>query len=185
MTETITFGGGCFWCLEAVFERLQGVERVVSGYSGGKRPSPTYEQVCSGATGHAEVIQVIYDPSLISTRDLLVFFFAFHDPTTLNAQGPDTGTQYRSIILTSSPEQERVAADVIAELTRENAFRDPIVTEVTPLDTFWPAEAYHQQYFQRNPAKAYCAAMIAPKMAKLRRGYAKRLKPEFSQGRNG
>jgi peptide-methionine (S)-S-oxide reductase len=184
MTETLTVGGGCFWCLEAVFERVQGVERVVSGFAGGRIPNPSYERVCTGATGHAEVIQVTFDPAQIATRDLLELFFAFHDPTTLNAQGPDVGTQYRSIILTNSLEQQAVARGVMAELDREDAFGAPIVTEVVPLDVFWPAEAYHQQYFQRNPARAYCAAMIAPKVAKLRRRYAARLKPELAQGRD-
>jgi peptide-methionine (S)-S-oxide reductase len=184
MTETLTVGGGCFWCLEAVFERLQGVHKVVSGYAGGKRPNPTYEQVCSGATGHAEVIQITFDPAQISTRELLELFFAFHDPTTLNAQGPDVGTQYRSVIFTASAAQEAAAREVIAELHGDDAFGAPIITEITPLEAFWPAEAYHQQYFQRNPAKAYCAAMIAPKVAKLRRGYAARLKPELAQGSN-
>lgn len=182
MTESLTVGGGCFWCLEAIFERLQGVEKVVSGYAGGRRPNPTYEQVCSGATGYAEVIQITFDPAVISTRGLIELFFAFHDPTTLNAQGPDTGTQYRSAIFTASPEQERVAREVIAELTDDDAFGAPIVTEMMPLEMFWPAESYHQQYFQRNPAKAYCAAMIAPKVSKLRRTYADRLKPELAQG---
>ena len=185
MTETATFGGGCFWCLEAVFERLQGVERVVSGYAGGRRQHPSYEQVCTGATGHAEVIQVTFDPAQISYRELIELFFAFHDPTTLNAQGPDIGTQYRSIILTGSAEQAATARAVIDELGRDDAFGAPIVSEVVPLDTFWPAEPYHQQYFQRNPARAYCAAMIAPKVAKLRRTYAARLKPEQPLGRNG
>jgi len=184
MTETATFGGGCFWCMETVFERLQGVERVMSGYAGGQRPSPTYEQVCSGTTGHAEVIQVTFDPAVISYRELIELFFAFHDPTTPNAQGPDVGTQYRSIILAQSPDQEAVARDVIAQLGRDDAFGAPIVTEVRTLDTFWPAEAYHQGYFQRNPDKAYCAATIAPKVAKLRRSYAARLKPEQPQGRD-
>ena len=183
MTDTLTIGGGCFWCLETIFERLKGVERVVSGYAGGRRAKPTYEQVCSGATGHAEVIQITFDPATITVRELIELFFAFHDPTTLNAQGIDIGTQYRSAIFFNSPAQESVARAVIAELTSEDAFGAPIVTEVTPLDTFWPAEAYHQQYFQRNPAKAYCAATIAPKVGKLRRGYADRLKPEF-QGSN-
>lgn len=178
MSETLTMGGGCFWCLEAVFERLQGVEKVVSGYAGGARPNPSYEQVCSGATGHAEVIQVTYDPAVISTRELLELFFAFHDPTTLNAQGPDRGTQYRSVILTDSPAQEAVARAVVAELTREATFDAPIVTQIEPLEHFWPAESYHQQYFRRNPSKAYCAAMIAPKLAKLRQRYAARVKPE-------
>jgi peptide-methionine (S)-S-oxide reductase len=185
MTATATFGGGCFWCLEAVFERLRGIERVVSGYAGGKIPNPSYERVCTGATGHAEVIQVHFDPAQISYRELVELFFAFHDPTTVNAQGPDVGTQYRSIILTGSAEQAVTARAVIAELGRDDAFGAPIVTEVTPLDVFWPAEAYHQQYFQRNPARAYCAATIAPKLVKLRRSYAARLKPEQSQGRAG
>lgn len=164
--------------METVFERLRGVERVVSGYAGGKRPNPTYEQVCSGATGHAEVIQVTFDPEQISYRELVELFFAFHDPTTLNAQGPDVGTQYRSIILTGSPGQEATAREVIGELTREGVFDAPIVTEVKPLEVFWPAEAYHQHYFELHPDQAYCAATIAPKVAKLRRGYAARLKPE-------
>ncbi|MES2123681.1 MAG: peptide-methionine (S)-S-oxide reductase MsrA [Gemmatimonadota bacterium] len=170
--ETAVFGGGCFWCLEAVFERLQGVERVVSGYSGGARPAPTYEQVCSGATGHAEVIQVTFDSAVRSYRELVELFFAFHDPTTLNRQGPDSGTQYRSVVFTSSPEQQATAEAVVAGLTAEGVFDGPIVTEITPLDRFWPAEEYHQQYFQRNPSRAYCAAMIAPKVAKLRQRYA-------------
>ncbi|HEY3934586.1 MAG TPA: peptide-methionine (S)-S-oxide reductase MsrA [Gemmatimonadales bacterium] len=185
MSEIATFGGGCFWCLEAIFEPLIGVERVVSGYAGGRIPDPTYERVCGGATGHAEMIQVTFDPAQISYRELLELFFAFHDPTTLNAQGPDAGTQYRSIILTRSPEQDKIARDLIASLTREGVFDGPIVTAIEPLDIFWPAEEYHQHYYQRNPARAYCAAMIAPKMAKLRRSYASRLKPEGSQGRIG
>ena len=184
MTDTLTVGGGCFWCLEAVFERLQGVERVVSGYAGGGVPNPSYEQVCTGTTGHAEVVQVRFDPGQITAGELLEVFFAFHDPTTLNAQGPDVGSQYRSVILTNSPEQAAVVRRVIAELQRTGALGAPIVTEVRPLDVFWPAEASHQQYFQRNPARAYCAAMIAPKVARLRRGYAARLKPEPDQGRS-
>jgi len=180
MTETLTIGGGCFWCTESVFERLKGVAKVVSGYAGGQRPNPTYEQVCSGATGHAEVNQITFDPAEISVRDLIELFFAFHDPTTLNAQGVDVGTQYRSVIFTNSLAQEEIARAVIAELVADDVFGAPIVTEVKPLATFWPAEAYHQQYFQRNPDNAYCAATIGPKVAKLRRGYAARLKPEYS-----
>lgn len=180
MTETLTLGGGCFWCTESVFERLHGVEKVVSGYAGGQRPNPTYAQVCSGITGHAEVNQVTFDPAQISSRELIELFFAFHDPTTLNAQGVDIGTQYRSVIFTNSAAQEEVARGVIAELTAEAVFGAPIVTEVKPLTTFWPAEAYHQQYFQRNPDNAYCAATIGPKVAKLRTGYAARLKPGHS-----
>jgi peptide-methionine (S)-S-oxide reductase len=174
--ETATLGGGCFWCLEAIFEQLNGVERVVSGYAGGRVPNPTYERVCTGVTGHAEVTQVTFNPAVLSYRDLLEVFFAFHDPTTLNAQGPDVGTQYRSIILTHSPEQEATAREVIAELDRRDIFGAPIVTEVRPLDTFWPGETQHQQYFQRHPERAYCAAMIAPKVAKLRAAWSERLK---------
>ncbi|MEP6591122.1 MAG: peptide-methionine (S)-S-oxide reductase MsrA [Gemmatimonadota bacterium] len=170
--ETAVFGGGCFWCLEAVFERLEGVEQVVSGYSGGARPDPTYEQVCSGATGHAEVIEVTFDPTVRSYRELLELFFAFHDPTTRNRQGPDSGTQYRSAIFTASPEQRETAEDVIRTLTAEGLFEAAIVTEVMPLGRFWPAEAHHQQYFQNHPDRAYCAAVIAPKVAKLRQRYA-------------
>jgi len=182
MTETATFGGGCFWCIEAVFERLQGVERVVSGYAGGERPNPTYQQVCTGATGHAEVIQVTFDPGMVSYRELVELFFAFHDPTTLNAQGPDVGTQYRSIVLYHSPEQAATAREVIAALEHDRAFDAPIVTEVKPIGHFWPAEPYHQQYFRRNPEQAYCAAMIPPKLAKLRQRYAARLKPDAVAG---
>jgi peptide-methionine (S)-S-oxide reductase len=174
--ETATLGGGCFWCLEAVFERLEGVEKVVSGYTGGRLPDPTYEQVCSGLTGHAEVIQVSFDPSVLPYRELLQIFFAFHDPTTLDRQGNDVGTQYRSAIYHHSPEQERTAREVIEQLERDGTWDDPIVTEVTPLDRFYPAEEYHQQYFQRNPTRMYCQAVVAPKVAKLRREYAGRLR---------
>lgn len=172
-----TLGGGCFWCLEAVFERVEGVTDVVSGYTGGRRPNPTYEQVCSGATGHAEVVRVAYDPAVISYRDLLGLFFAFHDPTTLNRQGPDSGTQYRSAIFAESPEQADEARAVLAELEAAGTFPRPIVTTVEPLDTFWPAEPYHHRYYQRHPEQAYCQAMIAPKVAKLRAQYAHRLRP--------
>ncbi len=174
--ETATLGGGCFWCLEAVFERLEGVEKVVSGYTGGRVPDPTYELVCSGLTGHAEVVQITFDPSVLPYRELLEIFFAFHDPTTLNRQENDVGTQYRSAIYYHSPEQERTAREVIEQLRRDGTWDDPIVTEVTPLDRFYPAEEYHQQYFQRNPARMYCQALVAPKVAKLRREYAGRLR---------
>ena len=174
--ETATLGGGCFWCLEAVFERLQGVEKVVSGYTGGPVPDPSYEQVCSGLTGHAEVIQISFDPSLLPYRELVEIFFAFHDPTTLNRQGNDVGTQYRSAIYYHSPEQERTAREVIEQLQRDRTWDDPIVTELTPLGRFYPAEEYHQQYFQRNPTRMYCQAVVAPKVAKLRREYAGRLR---------
>ena len=172
-----TFAGGCFWCLEAVFERLRGVERVESGYIGGSVPAPTYRAVCSGATGHAEAVQVTFDPQVISYQTLLELFFAFHDPTTLNRQGPDSGTQYRSAIFTHTAEQAATARAVVAELKREAAFDDPIVTEVTPAPTWYPGEREHQQYYRRNPNTGYCAAMIGPKVAKLRQRYASLLKP--------
>jgi peptide-methionine (S)-S-oxide reductase len=175
-TEQATFAGGCFWCLEAVFERLRGVERVVSGYTGGSVPEPSYELVCSGTTGHAEAIQITYDPAVISYRELLDLFFAFHDPTTLNRQGGDIGTQYRSAIFTHSRDQAAAAREAIAELERENVWGARVVTEVTPLREFYPAEDYHQQYFQRNPQRMYCQAVVAPKVSKLRKEYAGRLK---------
>jgi peptide-methionine (S)-S-oxide reductase len=174
--ETATLAGGCFWCLEAVFEQLEGVERVASGYTGGRVQSPSYEQVCSGTTGHAEAVQIRYDPSVISFRDLLELFFAFHDPTTMNRQGHDVGTQYRSAIFYASPEQKATAEEVIAQLTREGVFDDPIVTEVTALAEFYPAEGYHHGYYRANPNQAYCRATITPKVTKLRQKYAARLK---------
>jgi peptide-methionine (S)-S-oxide reductase len=170
-----TFGGGCFWCLDAAFRQLRGVEKVVSGYAGGKRPNPSYEQVCSGATGHAEVIQISYDPNIISYRDLLGVLFTIHDPTTLNRQGSDTGTQYRSVILYHSPDQEQDAKDVIAELEREHVWSDRIVTELTPYSVFYPAEGYHQDYFNKNPNQPYCSAVVAPKVSKIRKAYFDRL----------
>ncbi len=178
-TETATLAGGCFWCLEAVFERLNGVSKVVSGYAGGTLPRPTYQMVCTGMTGHAETVTISFDPAVVSYAELLKIFFAFHDPTTKDRQGPDVGTQYRSAIFAHSAEQERTARAVIAELTAAGTFDAPIVTEVTrlPLDQVWPAEAGHQQYYQRNPTQAYCLFQVAPKVAKLRRDYADRLKP--------
>jgi peptide-methionine (S)-S-oxide reductase len=176
MSELATFAGGCFWCMEAVFEQVRGIERVISGYTGGTVPHPTYRQVCDGGTGHAEAIQLAFDPEAISYRELLELFFAFHDPTTPNRQGPDIGTQYRSAIFFHTPEQQRVAQEVIAELTAERVFDEPIVTEVAPLREFYPAEDYHQQYFRQNPFQPYCQAMIAPKVAKLRARYRERLK---------
>ena len=177
-TETATLAGGCFWCLEAVFERLKGVEKVVSGYAGGDVPRPTYQMVCSGMTGHAETVSVTFDPKVIGYAELLKIFFAFHDPTTKDRQGPDVGTQYRSAIFAHSPAQERTAREVIAALTREGVFDAPIVTEVTllPEDHVWPAEPGHQQYYQRNPLQPYCLFQVAPKVAKLRREYADRMK---------
>lgn len=174
--ETATLAGGCFWCLEAIFERLAGVERVVSGYAGGTVADPTYDAVCSGSTGHAEAVQVTFDPAVISYRELLEIFFAFHDPTTLNQQGPDVGTQYRSAIFYQGEGQVQTARAVIADLTAKRIFGAPIVTEVTPLPVFYPAEAYHQQYFQHHPERMYCQAMIAPKVAKLRKAYSSRLR---------
>ncbi|HET9605388.1 MAG TPA: peptide-methionine (S)-S-oxide reductase MsrA [Gemmatimonadales bacterium] len=175
---TLTLAGGCFWCLETIYERLKGVEKVVSGYTGGRRANPTYEQVCSGATGHAEAIQVTYDSSVISDREMLKIFFAFHDPTTLNRQGPDVGTQYRSAIFYNSPEQEKLAREVMADLERNATFDRPIVTELKPLDVFYPAEPGHQEYYRRHPTQPYCAAVIGPKVAKLRAGYGEKLRVE-------
>ena len=174
--EIATLAGGCFWCLEAVFDELEGVQDVVSGYAGGSVPRPTYKQVCNGDTGHAEVVQVTYDPAVLSYRDLLKVFFAIHDPTTLNHQGGDVGTQYRSAIFTHSDEQEKIADGVIAELNTEKIWDDPIVTEVVPAESFYPAEDYHQEYFRRNPNQGYCRMVIAPKVAKFRKEHLARLK---------
>jgi peptide-methionine (S)-S-oxide reductase len=178
--ETAVFAGGCFWCLEAVFERLKGVERVVSGYTGGTVPEPTYEAVCTGLTGHAEALEVTFDPSVIAYRELAEIFFAFHDPTTLNRQGPDTGTQYRSAIFYRDAEQARTAREVIAELERKRVFGAPIVTQVAPLEVFYPAEEHHQGYFSRHAERMYCQAMIAPKVAKLRKSWSSRFKEPAS-----
>ena len=175
-TETATLAGGCFWCLEAVFERLKGVERVVSGYSGGHVPHPTYEQVCTGETGHAECVQVTFEPEVLPYRDLLRIFFAFHDPTTPNRQGPDVGTQYRSAIFWHDAAQKAVAEQVMAEFERDRAFEAPLVTELAPFTVFYPAEDYHQHYFDRNPTQGYCRVVISPKLAALRRLYSQRLK---------
>jgi peptide-methionine (S)-S-oxide reductase len=175
-TELATLGGGCFWCLEAVFQDLKGVERVVSGYSGGTVPKPSYEDVCTGRTGHAEVVQVTFDPATLSYRDLLQVFFAIHDPTTLNRQGADAGTQYRSAIFVHGPEHEGVARDVIADISHAGIWDSPIVTEVTPLTAFYPAEGYHQEFFRRNPGQSYCRVVIAPKVAKFRKEHLARLK---------
>lgn len=174
--EVATLGGGCFWCLEAVFEQLRGVERVVSGYSGGSVPEPTYHQVCTGATGHAEVVQVTFDPAVISYRDLLGVFFTLHDPTTLNRQGADVGTQYRSVVFYHAPEQRQVAEEVIAELNVAGTWGRPIVTQVVPFQAFYPAEDYHQGYYRSNPEQGYCRAVIAPKVAKLRKQFLDKLK---------
>jgi peptide-methionine (S)-S-oxide reductase len=174
--ETATLAGGCFWCLEAVFQELKGVESVRSGYAGGHVPDPTYEKVCTGATGHAEVVQVDFDPAVISFRDLLHIFFATHDPTTLNRQGADIGTQYRSAIFYHAPEQQAEAAQVIAELEQAHVWKDRIVTEVAPFEGFYPAEEYHRDYFRRNPGQSYCRVVIAPKVSKLRKEYFEKLR---------
>ena len=176
-TETATIAGGCFWCIEAVFERIEGVEMVVSGYTAGHVDDPTYEQVCTGLTGHTEAVQVTYTPDTISYRDVLKLFFAFHDPTTLNRQDPDVGTQYRSGVYYDSPEQKKECEAVIADLTADGVWKDPIVTEVAALGPFFPAEEYHQQYYQRNPSAPYCRVIIDPKVLKLREAYSSRLKP--------
>ncbi len=173
--ETATLGGGCFWCLDAVFEMLEGVHAVRSGFAGGHVPSPSYEAVCSGATGHAEVVQVEFDPTVLPYADLLEVFFGVHDPTTLNRQGGDVGTQYRSVIYTGSEEQAVTARDVLARVDSEGPWDDPIVTEVTPLDEFYAAGDYHDAYFRRNGSQPYCQVVIAPKVAKFRQRFAHRL----------
>ena len=175
MSEIATFGGGCFWCLDAAFRQLRGVEKVVSGYAGGKRPNPSYEQVCSGATGHAEVVQITFDPNVVSYEDLLGVLFTIHDPTTLNRQGNDTGTQYRSVVFYHSPEQERAVRQTVAALERDKVWEDAIVTEVLPFSVFYPAEGYHQDYFNKNPNQPYCQAIVAPKVGKVRKAYFDRL----------
>ena len=175
-TETATLAGGCFWCLEAVYDLLRGVESVQSGYAGGHMEDPSYEQVCAGTTGHAEVVQVTYDPEEIAYRDLLQVFFTIHDPTTLNRQGADVGSQYRSAIFTHSPEQETLAREVLRELTDQQLWDDPIVTEVAPLEVFYPAEEYHDDYYRRNPYQPYCQVVIAPKVAKARAKFLERLR---------
>jgi peptide-methionine (S)-S-oxide reductase len=174
--EKATLAGGCFWCLEAVFEQLRGVQQVRSGYAGGTRAHPTYQQVCTGATGHAEVVEVTFDPAVISFADLLDVFFATHDPTTLNRQGADVGTQYRSAIFYHSPEQKRTAEEKIAALDAAQLWPAPIVTQVAPCEQFWPAEEYHQGYFRANPNQGYCRAVVSPKVAKFRKQFTSRLK---------
>ncbi len=174
--QTAVFGGGCFWCTETLFERLKGVISVKSGYAGGEGPHPTYEQVSSGQSGHAEVIEIKYNPAEVSYETLLDVFFATHDPTTLNRQGMDFGSQYRSIVLYASPEQKQTAENYIQKLTADKVFEKPIVTEIKPLDKFYEAEAYHQQYYRNNPNKPYCMVVISPKVAKLRKKFAHLLK---------
>jgi peptide-methionine (S)-S-oxide reductase len=174
--EVATLGGGCFWCLEAVFEHLRGVARVQSGYSGGHDPNPTYRRVCHGETGHAEVVQVTFDPAVISYREILEVFFAIHDPTTRNRQGADVGTQYRSAIFTHSPEQKQTAGALIGELNAAQVWPSPLVTEVVPFTQFHPAEDYHQGYYRANPEQPYCQVVVNPKVAKLRKQFAAKLR---------
>jgi peptide-methionine (S)-S-oxide reductase len=174
--ETATLGGGCFWCLEAVFDELQGVQGVKSGYSGGSVPNPSYQQVCSGRTGHAEVVQISFNPQEISFRDILQVFFTFHDPTTLNRQGADVGTQYRSVIFYHNPEQKMTAEQLVQELESENVWPVRIVTQIAPFEAFYVAEDYHQEYYRLNGQQPYCQIVIAPKMAKFRELYQERLK---------
>ncbi len=174
--DQATFGSGCFWCSEAVFSELKGVSKVEPGYSGGNVPNPTYEQVCTDSTGHAEVAQVTYDPAEVSYRELLEVFFSTHDPTTLNRQGGDEGTQYRSVVFYRTPEQKREAEGMVKELTDEKVFRSPIVTEIAPLKAFYPAEDYHRDYYRRNPSKPYCQVVISPKLAKFRAHFQQKLK---------
>jgi peptide-methionine (S)-S-oxide reductase len=176
--ESATLGGGCFWCLEAVFDELKGVETVESGYAGGHVHNPTYQAVCSGETGHAEVVQVRFDPSVLSYRDLLSVFFSIHDPTSLNRQGADVGTQYRSAIFYHSSQQRQAAEELIADLGAQKLWDRPIVTQVEALDRFYPAEAYHQEYFARNPNQPYCQTVVAPKVAKFRKHHLERLKKQ-------
>ena len=182
--EVATLAGGCFWCLEAVFDDLEGVESVESGYMGGNVDKPTYEQVCGGDTGHAEVVQLKFDPAAVSFEDILKVFFVIHDPTTLNRQGNDAGTQYRSAIFYHSPEQKAAAERVIADISREKIYRDPIVTEVAPASTYYAAEGYHQEYFARNPYQPYCQAVVAPKVAKFRKHFTERLKKKSAASRS-
>lgn len=175
-TEIATLGGGCFWCLEAVFDDLKGVIAVESGYMGGPRPNPTYEQVCAGTTGHAEVVQITFDPAVLTFTEILEVFFVIHDPTTLNRQGNDSGTQYRSAIFYHSPAQKTVAEQVIKNLGGAGLWRDPVVTEITPATGFYIAEDYHQEYFARNPGAGYCQFVVAPKVAKFRKQFLSKRK---------
>lgn len=175
-TEVATLAGGCFWCLEAVYDDLRGVLSVESGYAGGNVPDPSYEQVCAGTTGHAEVVQVTFDPQAVSFKEILEVFFTIHDPTTLNRQGADVGTQYRSAIFYHSPEQKEIAEQTIAEIEAAGVWDSKIVTEVVPLSQFFPAEDYHQEYFQKNPYQPYCQVVVAPKVAKFRNKYLEKLK---------
>ena len=177
-TELATLGGGCFWCLEAAYGAVEGIEAVQSGYAGGDVPNPSYQQVCTGRTGHAEVVQLRSDPEVTGYRDLLEIFFTLHDPTTLNRQGADVGTQYRSVIFHHDEEQRRIAEELMRELSEAGIWQDPIVTQLEPLPTFYPAEDYHRDYYVRNTEQPYCQVVIAPKLSKLRQKFAARLKSE-------
>lgn len=174
--DVATLGGGCFWCLEAVFDQMKGVEAVESGYMGGRNDAPTYEEVCGGETGHAEVVRITFDPQVTSFREILEVFFVIHDPTTLDRQGNDVGTQYRSAIFWHSEAQRDAAEQVIAEMTAQRVFDDPIVTQIAPAETFWEAEAYHQEYFARNERQPYCLFVVSPKVQKFRTVFQARLK---------
>jgi len=175
-TEIATLGGGCFWCTEAVFQQMKGVQSVESGYTGGQVPNPSYEQVCEGTTGHAEVVRLAFDPAVVGFREILEVFFTIHDPTTLNRQGNDVGTQYRSVIYYHSPQQQEIARQVISEMA--NVWDAPIVTELSPAETFYKAESYHQNYFRQNPMQGYCAFIVAPKVAKFRKTFSDRIKQD-------
>jgi peptide-methionine (S)-S-oxide reductase len=174
--EIATLAGGCFWCLEAVYDEVKGVQSVESGYMGGRKPDPTYEQVCSGTTGHAEVVQITFDPAVVSYKELLEVFFVIHDPTTLDRQGNDVGTQYRSAIFYHSPEQKQVAEQTMGELAAEKVYDTAIVTQLLPAERFYPAEGYHQEYFQRNQNQPYCQFVVAPKVSKFRRKFLDKVK---------
>jgi peptide-methionine (S)-S-oxide reductase len=178
--EQATLGGGCFWCLEAVYQQISGVKSVVSGYAGGPRPNPSYEAVCTGVTGHAEIVDIIFDPQVISFRDLLEIFFVIHDPTTLNYQGNDHGTQYRSVIFTHSDEQIKIAHEVVKELEESKIYSSPVITQIDPAPAIFPAEDYHQNYFVQNPNQGYCRAVVAPKLAKFRAKFKSLIAPHYS-----
>ena len=180
--ETALLGGGCFWCLEAVFDDLAGVSSVESGYAGGARPNPSYDDVCGGRTGHAEVVRITFDPAVLSFRDLLTVFFTIHDPTTQNRQGNDVGTQYRSVVFCATPEQRATATAIVAELGAAKLWRDPIVTEIADAAIFFPAEDHHQAYYARNAGQPYCQVVVAPKVAKFRKSFAGRLKQRAAAG---
>lgn len=169
MSEKITLGGGCFWCLEAVYQKIDGVESVVSGYAGGSTHNPSYEEVCTGGTGHAEVVQIEYDPEITDLEKILDIFWKVHDPTTLNRQGPDVGTQYRSVIFYHTEKQHRKAAESVKQIEDQRLFEDPVVTEIAPLENFYPAEEYHQNYYEKNPYAGYCSFVIRPKLKKLKK----------------